>query len=86
MTVAGPARCPLRGSYPWDVDVGFRRTLEDFVEMSRHPLGVVAIVATLVAVVFIRRFLLGLPLLPRLRAVFLKRLLLEILFLLLLLF
>jgi hypothetical protein len=63
-----------------------RWALKDFVEASRHPLRVVAIVITLVAVVFIRRFLLGLPLLPRLRAAFLEHLSLEVLFLLLLLF
>ena len=89
----GAVRTPsadYRGTRPSsrlrDVDVGLRRALEDFVEASRHPLGVVVIVVTLVAVVFIMRFLLGLPLLPRLRVVFLERLSLEILFLLLLLF
>ena len=86
MTITGPARRPLRGSRSRDVDVGLRRALEDFVEASRHPLGVVVIVVTLVVVVFIMRFLLGLPLMPRLRVVFLERLSLEILFLLLLLF
>jgi len=59
-----------------------RRALKDFVKTSRHPLGIVAIIIT---VVFIRRFLLGLPLLPRLRAAFLERLSLKVLFLLLLL-
>jgi hypothetical protein len=63
-----------------------RRALEDSVETSRHPLGVVAIVVALIAVVLIRRFLLGLPLLPRFRTAFLEHLSLEILFLLLLLF
>jgi len=62
-----------------------RRTLEDFVETSRHPLGIIAIIIAVVAIVFVRRFLLGLPLLPRLRLAFLERLSLEVLFLLLLL-
>ena len=81
----GPARRPLRGFHPQDVDIGLRRALEDFVETSRHPLGIVAIIITVVAVVFLKRILLGLPLLPRLRAAFLERLPLEVLFLLLLL-
>jgi len=63
-----------------------RRALEDFVEASRHPLGVVAIVITVVAVVFIRRFLHGFPPLTRLRVAFLERLPLEVLLLLLLIF
>jgi len=60
--------------------------LEDFVQASRHPLGVVAIVVPIVAIVFVRRFLLRFSPLPRLRAVFLERLSLEILLLFLFLF
>ena len=53
---------------------------------SRHPLGVIAVVVALVAVILVRRALLTLPLLPRFRSMFLERLLLEILFLLFFLF
>jgi len=63
-----------------------RRTLEDFVKASRHPFGVIAIIITVVAIVFIGRFLLGFPSLPQLRASFLECLPLEVLLLLLLLF
>jgi len=42
LAIAGPARRPLRGSHPWDDDVGLRRALEDSVETGRHPLRVVA--------------------------------------------
>jgi len=82
----GSARCPLRSSRLWDVDVGLRRTLKDFFKASRYPLRVIAIIITIVPVVFIERFLLGFPPLPRLRATFLERWSLEVLLLLLLLF
>ena len=74
------------GSCPWDVNVDLWRALEDFVEASRYPLGVVAIVVPVVAIVFIRRFLLRFFPLPRLRVAFLERLSLEILLLFLFLF
>ena len=64
MTVAGPTRRPLRGSHPWDVDVGLRRALEDSVETSRHPLRIIGAVIALVAVILVGRVLLGLPPLP----------------------
>ena len=86
MAVTRHARRPLRGSRLRGVDISLWWALEDLVESSRHPLGVIAIIITIVAIVFIRRFLLGLPLLPRLHAAFLERLSLEVLFLRLLLF
>ena len=41
---------PLRGSRPWDDDVGLRWALEDSVETGRHTLRIVAAVVALVAV------------------------------------
>ena len=61
LTITGSARRPLRTSLLRNIDVGLRRTLEDFVKTSRHPLGVIAITITVVAVVFIGSFLLGFP-------------------------
>jgi len=81
-----PASLPLWGSRPWGVDVGPRRTLEDPVKTGRHPLGVVAVVIIIVAVVLIRGLFLRLPPLSRLRSTCLQRLALEILLLLILLF
>jgi len=86
LAIAGPTRRPLRGSRPWDDDVGLRRALEDSVETGRHPLRVVAAVVALVAVVLVGRVLLRLPPLPGLRSTCLQRLSLEILLLFLLLF
>jgi len=51
-------------SRPWDVDVASRRTLEDPVKARRHPLGVVAVVITVSAVVLTGGFFLSLPPLP----------------------
>ena len=62
LAIAGPARRPLRGSHPWDDDVGLRRALEDSVETGRHPLRVVAAVVALIAVILVGRVLLRLPL------------------------
>ena len=62
-TVAGTARRPLRSPRPWDIDVGLRRALEDSVKMSHHPLGVVAVVVALVAIILVTRVLLGVPVL-----------------------
>ena len=64
LTVVGTARRPLRGPRLRGVDVGSRRALEDSIEMSRHPLGVVVVVIALVAVILVGRVLLGLPPLP----------------------
>ena len=44
---------PLRDSRPRDVDAGLRRTLEDPVKTGRHPLGVIAVVVTITAIVLI---------------------------------
>jgi len=46
------------------VDIGLRRTLEDFVKASRHPLRVIATVIAVAAVVLIGRFFLRFPPLP----------------------
>jgi len=54
----------LRRSRPWGVDVASRRTLEDPVEARRHPLGVVAIVIAVSAVVLAGGFILRLAPLP----------------------
>jgi len=48
-------------SRPRGVDVASRRTLEDPVEARRHPLGVVAVVIAVSAVVLTRGFFLRLP-------------------------
>jgi len=53
-------------SRPWGVDVTSRRTLEDPVEETRHPLGVVAIVIAVSAVILTGGFFLRLAPLPRL--------------------
>ena len=53
---------PLWGSRPWGVDVGPRRTLEDPVKTGRHPLGVVAVIAIIAAIVLIEGLFLRLPL------------------------
>ena len=53
---------PFRDSRLRDVDAGLRRTLENPVETGRHPLGVVAVVVTIAAIVLIRGFFLRLPL------------------------
>ena len=50
--------------HPWDVDIASRRTLEDPIETRHHPLGVVAIVITVSAIVFAGGFFLRLPPLP----------------------
>ena len=81
LTVTGITRRPLRSPRPRYVDVGLRQILEDFVEASRHPLGIVTIIITLVAIVLVRGIFLRLSLLPRLRASFLERLPLKVLFL-----
>ena len=52
---------PPRDSRPRDVDAGLRRALEDPVKTGRHPLGVVAVVITVAAIVLIRGFFLRLP-------------------------
>jgi len=80
LAIAGPARRSLRGSRPRDGEVGLRRTLEDPVEVGRHPLRIVT------AIVLVRRVLLRLPPLPGLRPTCLERLTLEILLLFLFLF
>jgi len=49
---------------PWDVDIASRRTLEDPVETRHHPLGVVAVVIAVSAIVFAGGFFLRLPHLP----------------------
>ena len=54
--------------------------------MSRHPLRVVAVVVSLVAIILVKRVLLELPLRPQFHSTFLERLPLEILFLLFFLF
>jgi len=48
----------------WDVDIGSRRALEDPVETRRHPLGVIAVVIAVSAIVFAGGFFLRLPPLP----------------------
>ena len=65
------------------VDVVSRRTLEDPVETRRLPLGVVAVIITVSAVVLAGGFFLRLPPLPRLGSTRLQRLAVEILLLLL---
>jgi len=74
MTLTRPAWRPLRDSRPRDVDAGLRRALEDPVEMGRHPLGVVAVVVTITAIVLIGGFFLRLPPLPGLRSTSLQHL------------
>ena len=54
----------FRRSRPWDVDIASRQTLEDPIETRRHPLGVVAVVITVSAIVFAGGFFLRLPPLP----------------------
>ena len=49
---------------PWDVDIASRRTLEDPIETRRHPLGVIAVVIAVSAIVFAGGFFLRLPPLP----------------------
>ena len=51
-------------SRPWGVDIASRRTLEDPVEARRHPLGVVAVVVAVTAVVLTGGFFFKLPPLP----------------------
>ena len=48
-------------SLPRGVDIASRRTLEDPVETRRHPLGVVAVVIAVSAVVLAGGFFLRLP-------------------------
>jgi len=60
--------------------------LQDPVEVSRHPLGVIVVIVIITAIVFIRRVLLGHSLTPRLGSTFLEHLPLEVLPLLFLLF
>ena len=67
------------------VDVASRRTLEDPVEARRHPLGVVAAVIAVSAVILIGGFFFRLPPLPGLGSTRLQRLAVEILLLLFLL-
>jgi len=59
-----PAWPLLWRSHPRGVDVASGRTLEDPIEARRHPLGVVAIVAAIPAVILTRGFFFGLPTLP----------------------
>ena len=54
----------LRRPRPWDVDIASRRTLEDPIETRRHPLGVIAVVIAVSAIVFAGGFFLRLPPLP----------------------
>jgi len=49
-------------SHPRGVDVTSRRTLEDPVEARRHPLGVVAVVVAIAAIVLAGGFFFRLPL------------------------
>ena len=77
---------PLWGSRPWGVNVALRWTLENPIKTGRHPLGVIAVVVTIAAVVLIGGLFLRLLPMSRLRPACLQRLALEILFLLLLLF
>ena len=72
-------------SRPRGVDVASRRTLEDPLETRRHPLGVVAIVIVVSAVILTGGFFLRLPPLPGLGSTRLQRLAVEILLLFLLL-
>jgi len=51
-----------------DISVGSRRTLEDPVTPRRHPLGVVAAVVTVTAIVLIGGFFFKLSPLPGLRS------------------
>jgi len=69
-----------------DISVGSRRTLEDPVKPRRHPLGVVAAVVTVTAVVLIGGFFLRLPPLPGFCSMRLYRLAIEVLLLFLSLF
>jgi len=57
-----PAWSLLWRSRPWDISVGSRRTLEEPVKPGRHPLGVVAAVVTVTAVLLIGGFFFRLPL------------------------
>ena len=70
-------------SRPRDVDVASRRTLEDLVEARRHPLGVVAVVIAVSAVILTGGFFFRLPPLPGLGSTCLQLLAVEILLLLL---
>jgi len=77
-----PAWPLLWCSRPWGVGVGSRRTLEDPVKTGHHPLGVVAVVVTIAAIVLITGLFLRLPPLPGFRSARLQRLALEVLLLL----
>jgi len=55
----------LRCSSPRGVDVAARQTLEDPIEARRHPLGVLAVVTAIPAVILTRGFFFRLPPLPR---------------------
>jgi len=70
-------------SCPRGVDVTSRRTLEDPVEVRRHPLGLVTIVIAVSAVILTRGYFFRLPPLPGLGSTRLQRLAVEILLLLL---
>ena len=54
----------LRRPHPWDVDIASRRTLEDLIEMRRHPLGVITIIIAVSAIVVAGGIFLRLPPLP----------------------
>ena len=58
------ARPRLRSPRPWDVDTASRWTLEDPIKTRHHPLGVVAVVITVSAIVVAGGFFLRLPPLP----------------------
>ena len=51
-------------SRPWGVEVASRQTLKDPVEARRHPLGIVAVVVAVAAVVLTGGFFFRLPPLP----------------------
>jgi len=72
-------------SHPRGVDVASRWTLEDPVEVRRHPLGVVAVIAAIAAIILAGGFFFRLPPLPGLCSTRLLCLAVEVLHLLLLL-
>ena len=51
LTLTRSAWCPLWNSCLRDVNTGLRWTLEDPVEARRHPLGVVAVVIAIAAII-----------------------------------
>jgi len=51
-------------SHPRGVDVAKRRTLKDPVEARRHPLGIVAVVIVVPAIILTGGFFFRLPQLP----------------------